>query len=393
MDYESNHLLTLLRCFVLGERPQPYEGDWEKLAQLAATHSIIGILGYMTMTYPDICAPSARPMLRGACMNTLTMQAKRAAAMGRLITGMEGEGIDHLVFKGYVVRNYYPVPELRTFGDIDFLIRPADRERSDALMMAQDFVRETDWEPVYSYLKQAEYYEIHTDMMEVDVSQKADYKGYFGGVWEHAVQTGPHTYELTPEFHFLYLLTHIAKHISSSGAGIRMYLDIAFFLRRFGDGLDWGWVAGELEKLAFTGFANMVLTVVERYLRVESPLPLAAVEPQVLEDFMAFTMDGGVFGHVGRDQGLVELKKQSQGEENISRTKTMVTRLFPSADSIESRYTYLQGRHWLLPVAWVHRLARTREDWGSHAREAQSILNTDSEEVLRLRRVYRALGL
>ena len=30
-------------------------------------------------------------------------------------------------------------------------------------------------------------------------------------------------------------LTHIAKHISSSGAGIRMYMDIAVFIRHLGE--------------------------------------------------------------------------------------------------------------------------------------------------------------
>ena len=46
-------------------------------------------------------------------------------------------------------------------------------------MLSIGLARKHDWEPVYSYIRGVEYYEVHTDVMEVDVSDKADYKGYF----------------------------------------------------------------------------------------------------------------------------------------------------------------------------------------------------------------------
>lgn len=54
------------------------------------------------------------------------------------------------------------------------------------------------------------------------------------------------TPRFTPEFHFLYMLTHIAKHIHGSGAGLRMYLDLAAFIRHHGTGLDWPWIEAQL---------------------------------------------------------------------------------------------------------------------------------------------------
>lgn len=245
----------------------------------------------------------------------------------------------------------------------------------------------------YSYYKNPEYYEIHTDVMEVDVSDKADYKGYFQHIWEHAHRVDAHTYELSPEYHFLYLLTHIAKHISGSGAGIRMYMDIAVFIRHFGKELDWDYIQKELNFLCLVDFANMVLTIVRDYFGVESPVLLREIDAQVMEDFMGFTLAGGVFGHIGRDSGLISLKTQNRNEEEISRARTFFSRLFAPADALEKRYTYLKGRHWLLPVAWVHRLFKTRDKWEEHAKEAQSIMNTDTEEVLKLKRIYKEIGL
>lgn len=44
---------------------------------------------------------------------------------------------------------------------------------------------------------------------------------------------------LSREYHFCFLIYHIAKHLSSTGAGIRMFLDIAVFLRCYGKEFDW----------------------------------------------------------------------------------------------------------------------------------------------------------
>ena len=381
------------RFTIEGEKPDSLHGDWKELIRLADIHSVMGILGYMVISYPDRFDAKIVEFMRVQCLQTIAIFSRRSENMKQLIRQLNESGIDHLLFKGYMVKDYYPVPELRTFGDIDFLIRLEDRQKSDDLMIQRGFGRKTDWEPVYSYSKNTEYYEIHTDVMEVDVSDKADYKGYFRHIWEHAHLTEGHTWELAPEYHFLYLLAHIAKHISGSGAGIRMYMDIAAFIMYFGNELDWDYIQRELEILCFKDFANMVLTVVRECFGVESPISLHQIEDQVFEDFMEFTMAAGTFGYVGRDPGVIQLKKQDPSVQSVSRVQTLWARLFAPASELEKRYTYLRGRHWLLPAAWIHRLLRTRGKWRYHAKEAKSIMNADADKVLKLKRIYKEIGL
>lgn len=394
MEREYQYLLHLLGAYLREEEPQAWENvDWTKLVQLAQIHCVTGILGYMTMSWPICPDQQMKASLRSVCMNTIALFARRAALAEVFSQTLSRNGIDHIVMKGYVLREYYPVPELRTFGDIDIVIRPEDRAKSDALMRSAGFHPETDWEPVFGYTKDVEYYEIHTQIMEVNVSDKADYRDYFRDPWRYAEASADRRYQFRPEFHFLYLLTHIAKHVTGSGAGVRMYLDVAAFLRHFGASLDWDWIRQELEKLRFTEFANIVLLMVQEAFGVESPIPLQPVEEETLRSFLEFTMSGGVFGRVGRDSGTESLKKQSRGREKISRVGTVARRLFPSAKTIESRYTYLQDKPWLLPAAWVHRLVKTRDTWHQHTEEVQNILTADKEEVRKLQRLYEKLGL
>ena len=394
MEREYEYLLHLLGAYLREEEPQVREDiDWTKLVQLSQIHCVTGILGYMSMTWPICPDEQMKASLRSICLNTIALFARRAARADAFSNLLAEKGVDHILMKGYVLRNYYPIPELRTFGDIDIVIRPEDRQKCHQLMLDGGYQVETDWEPVYSYTKDCEYYELHSEIMEVDVSRKADYRTYFQGMWRYAKEAEPHKYEFTPEFHFLYMLTHIAKHVTGSGAGVRMYLDVAAFLHHFGKRLDWKFVRQELETLHFTTFANILLTMAQECFGVESPLPLTPVPPETMGAFLEFTMDGGVFGRNNRDSGTVSLKNESRDKEKVSRLGTVTKRLFPAAKTIESRYTYLQDRPWLLPVAWVHRLVKTRDTWHQHAEEAQNILSADKDEVQKINSLYKDIGL
>lgn len=390
--------LSVLRAFVQGSSPEKIgEEELKELMNLAHINSTCGLVGYVYITHPELAPPDTLTLLRKQCLHEITLYARRAEQMKLLAAELDKNGIECIFFKGFVVREYYPVPELRTFGDVDFVIRKEDRNKSDELMKSLGFEPRDSWEPVYSYLKGTEYYEIHTDVMEIDVSDKADYVEYFSHIWKYVrpaeVVRLPHAMEFTPEFHFIYLLTHIAKHISGSGAGVRMYLDIAFFIRHFGESVDWDWIAEELEKLCLADFANVALSAVERWFDVKSPLMLKPVPEELMDDFLEFTLSGGIYGYAGRDKSLVFLKQQDRNEEDVSKFKTLMYHAFPPANVMENRYTYLRKHRWLLPAAWVHRLAGSRKEWGRFADHTKNIINADEEDVLRLKRIYKELGL
>ena len=394
MAREYEYLLHLLGAFIREEEPEIWpDVDWEKLVSLAGIHNIAGILGYLAMNWPICLDEEMNIRLRGCCMKTLMRYADRGAMADNFSRKLAEQEIDHILMKGYILRAFFPVPELRTFGDVDVVIRIEDRRRCDTLMREWGYQIKADWEPVYSYTKNREYYEIHSQLMEVDLSKKVKYREYFGDPWEHAVPIGAHCYQLEPEYHLLYMLIHIAKHITGSGAGIRMYLDVAAFIRHYGDGLDWAWFARELEKLALGDFANTVLTLVQECFGVTSPIALKPIGEGVLPELIRFTLAGGTFGQIGRDSGVLSMTAQSREDGVVSRAGTIVKRLFPSAASIQGRYTYLQKRPWLLPIAWVHRMVKTRDSWKGHTQEVQNILSADMEKVRERNQLYRKIGL
>lgn len=393
MEAEYKYLVHLLGAFLREEPPEVSETvDWQKLMQLARIHNVMGILGYMGNRYPICDDPKRKIQLRRMCVNSLALFARRNAFADSLAEELEKAGIDHIFMKGYVLRDFYPVPELRSFNDIDMVIRQSDRQHCDARMMELGFQRHTDWEPVYSYYRDEEYYEIHTEIMEIDVSKTGEQQAYFRKHWEYARPVREHSWRFAPEFHFLYLLTHIAKHVCGSGAGIRMYLDVAAFIRHYGDTIDWEWIRRELKGLNLSRFAGVAFSAVEDWFGIRCPVDFDRASEAVLEDFFLFTMEAGVFGHYQRDTAVTALKHEDSGDGS-SRIRQVLRETFPKAGTIESRYTYLQDKPWLLPAAWVHRLIKNKDKLTRRTRQMQQILEADSEEVRKMRDLMREIGL
>lgn len=390
---EDEVLLEILGSYVNNRAPKiPDAVDWEAMLALAERHTVTGILGHMVQKY-RLCGDSRiSQILRQAALSTTVRFARREALRRELTCAWNRAGIRHVLMKGAVVREYYPVPELRTFGDVDVVIHPEDREKCHALMGELGFEAKVDWEPVYSYTRPPELYEVHTQLLEVDLNDRVDYRGFFSRMWEFTRPREDGALEFTPEFHFLYMIAHIAKHIRGAGAGARMYLDLAVCVQRFRDTIDWAWIRGELQKLELLRFASVALAAVERWFGVRCPMETEKVEDEVLEDFRTFTMEAGLYGKDGRDGSVSTLKREKSAGRG-TRLRLVLGQVFPPVEELKARYTYLETKPWMLPVAWGHRVAVNRTKIFRRGREAGRLLSADEGEIRRLREICTRIGL
>ena len=388
-------ILSILRAFLNDQIKNviPVDLNWDKINRIAEINSITGIVGYvLQQSSSQGIPPEIRKKYEEDFLSTITITTMRDEDMKALIDLLNENGIDHLLFKGYIVKDLYTAPELRTYGDIDFAIRREDRKKCNALMCENGYRLLDDWEPVYSYEKNNENYEIHTELLDSNLNNNYDYQAYFRDFWKHTECANQRSYTLNPEYHLLYLLMHIAKHVYGSGAGIRMYLDIAFYLRAYRDQFDWRHFQQEVHTLKLDRFVNTVFTAVEKWFEIESPIPLKAVDEELMDEFLTFTINGGVFGYEGKAAELSQVRRNSK-DGTVKRGGTLLKRAFPSADTIKSRYTYLDGKPWLLPVAWIHRFFKKKGSPAEYLEESKRILKTNKEDVIELNNFYRKIGI
>lgn len=384
------NIFQILKSFIFDEVPDLDQvHNWDDIFYYSKIHSLVGTVGYVVTKY-KLCDDHAYAgKFEQAVIERFGYQYRRNKQMERLISVLNEKGIDHLLMKGYIVKDLYPVPELRSYGDIDFVIKKEDRERTDSLMKELNYESNEQWEPVYSYKKDTEYYEIHTEMLDSEINDGTQ-REYFRDFWTHAIKTDEHTYVLDKEYHFLYLIAHLAKHASRSGAGLRMYLDIALYIKEYRKTLNWDYVLGQLDVLNLKQFFYTVCNACDDWFAVEPPCHIEPIDTEVLEQFTEMTMRGGTFGYYDSNDAIAALKESHVRD---SKFKTIAEQIFPPAGEIESRYKYLQKHKWLLPVAWVDRVIRNRKLITKRINTAKDILELDNKEINKVLDLNKKIGL
>lgn len=394
MDSENRTIIEILKSFIHKTAPQvPQDTNWDDVVYLAAINSVLGIVSYMIHRYQLEEEEEILEACKTCYEREYRLNRWKIKKLNELVSGLQDADIDHVLFKGAVVRDYYPIPEFRSFSDVDILIRKEDREKSRNLMKGLGFEESDAWEPVFTYKKDWEYYEIHTELLETDIPGKPGCRESFRNPWDHVTSMEGQSRQFTEEFHFRYLLTHLAKHLSGSGAGIRLYLDLAVFVMRFGKTMNWEQVKEDLREMDLLDFSCTVMTAVKTWFGVDSPLAVTDRPEEFLEEFAEYTLNGGTFGRDDKDPGMIRLSKEETQSGKMNRAVILVKRLFPPAKQIAARYTYLQRRPWLLPVGWIHRFIITWSSRDIHHQELKAIITADPEEARQWNKIRREAGL
>lgn len=393
MTKSIHDLAELLKGFVNDNRPDITEPvDWKRVFQLARSNSISGIVGYMIMKYELTDLDEINEIAIAECTNTVGMTTRRIMQANRLIKVFQERSIDLLLTKGYVVRDYYPEPRLRTFGDIDFLVQTSDRDKVHKIMKEMGYTVKTDWEPVYSYKRDSEYYEVHTELMDLDFQETQNTVEYFKNAWEYAKQIDNNIYVLKPEYHLLYLTAHLAKHIITGGAGMRMYMDIALFIKNNPEVFDWTFVEEQVKTLKLNKYTDYLFSAVENWFDIKCP-PHNQCGDEILEHMLRITVMGGTFGKDHADPGVMKLKAMSRISGKDSKLSALINMVLPPASSLKKRYTYLEDKPWLLPAAWVHRIFVNRQKIGLETKIAKKVLHANMSDIEDRDSVISEIGL
>ncbi len=143
---------------------------------------------------------------------------------------------------------------------------------------------------------------------------------------------------------------------------------------------------GEIAQLGLLGFFVTVMNALKKWFYIV-PLDLPRTDEDILEQLAEYTLSADLFGHT-RDHSVAQ---RNAGE----RLKASLLRqtLFPPAEQIESRYTFLQGRRWLLPIAWGARILANGGRIGKRWDDLKKIAGAEQAEVEAYNKFMTKIGL
>ncbi|MCF0120647.1 MAG: nucleotidyltransferase family protein [Oscillospiraceae bacterium] len=365
MEREHELLLTILSDHINGRDTEVITGaDWDRINELALAHQVGGIVYHQ-----------CRAQLTGDAAAKLKTQyelstgcyLQRRLIIKRIEEAFTRESIGFITVKGLDVAECYPVPQLRTMGDCDIIVRTEDKEKAHAIFKELGFNDVEKGGNEWKYLMGNLEFELHDHLLYDNFVSGNALRDFAETYWDYTEETAPGSshFILNWNYHFVYLILHLMKHFFVSGIGLRQFLDLAAVINR--QELDFEWISEKLDELELLDFTKKCLGLCERWFGVELPLS-ERMDDEKFEELTQYVMKNGVFGFENseNDDNLVVYKIKSGGS-----LRAMLWAVFPPYDNLRvtEAYAFLDGRPWLLPAAWCYRFVRgVKNGKSSHGR-------------------------
>ncbi len=379
MEVQSENFIRIISSYIKGGIAQIENADWKKITSLAVDNNLSAIV-YHYIKDKNICDDAdVLNRLKKAFLGTLKFSAIQEIITKQLIGILNQNNIRHIVFKGYVLRNYYPHKEFRTMGDIDIIIDENNQNKVHKLLLSFGFAFDEmdSKKTVRNYVKNNICFEIHTKLVSKNLFEDIDYTDYFKDCFSHCENVENHTFELNREYHFIYLIVHMAKHFKNGGCGVRMILDIAVFADKLKDKLDWDYIREQLEYLKLYDFSKVIFLLCEKWFGTDIPLDKTQLNKDEICVIEEYILAGGIFGDVNKNLDAIRIG--SSGNSLTLRFINLLKIIFPSYKNMTKRYVWFEGTSkWLLPLGWI-KLWRLRVSTGENSfkRIGQALKSND----------------
>ncbi len=345
------YTIKLIRFVLNGDVPElPENIDFEKLFAFGKSHGVENML-YVGLRDLHIDVPEeTMQKFKTAYEMQIMVEATQALELEAISEAFEEAGIDHVPLKGSVIKYLYPMPDYRKSGDIDILIRPEDEAKTRPILEKCGYA--------YNYIFEeheahAEYekrpyliLEIHRTLMGHENRAYA----FSTQVWNYVTlhKNHMHCYILDANFLYVYLVSHIAKHLSEGGAGIKLIADLWLMKRK--TNLNQEKVSEFLRQAQLVDINNYLDVIIDKwFIGIDNNSTCI----QTLEKYI---FEGGSFGTVAQNVII----KASQRKNKVTfvlkyKMRNIFKDIFEPYSYMKQYYPVLIKQKYLLPIMWIYR--------------------------------------
>lgn len=337
--------------------------DWPAVFALAGYQKLLPILFEAVRKMPAAEENVALfAVTKQQVIGQVLNQTVRSAEFADLYRKLRAAGLYPIVVKGQLCSRLYPLKDHRISADDDLYISDAEFMACHRQLLANGLTTDTPVDELatadeVSYTKNGSplYIELHRHLFDSAEDAHDELNHFFTDLKPIEVDG---FLAMPPHEHLLYLLLHAYKHFVRSGIGLRQFCDIGLWAWEYHDEIDWQRLREQCESVHAATFAAAAFRIARDYLGIEFDLPAPWDGSIDVEPLLHDTLCGGVYG--SNDLTRLHSSTVTLNAVKASRTgeKSSVLRtVFPKREYLERRYPYLKKRPYLLPVAWVQRLA------------------------------------
>lgn len=404
MTPSTNYLLTTIKS-ILHNEPMPATNastsassnaiDYTEVYRMAVKSSVANLVAF------GICKDESVPAkVRDAFdkerLKIIMQQTRQNAVISDLkeILGKtERKGV---LLKGSIIKDLYPDHFMRSMSDIDVFMEEDDvRQLYDAFIERGYSTGVQGIGNHYEYEKNVAKVEFHPELVALDseYGQKVFAVMYPNAksvaeemeLWEHTVpyEGSDFLRQLTPDYHYMYVVMHALSHLMGSGTGIRSFIDIWVMNQHYGLSWDRAELNALLERFGLLRFEQYALALADRWFELDSEVQASAktidINEDALEALEVFVLDSGTYGNL--ENNLLKEMHHDTGAD--SRVRYLAHAFFRPLSMMKQHYPVLKKAPVLLPVMWVYRTVEIFLKRGDTARRKLKVVATADQEKAR----------
>lgn len=374
----ETQFLHIAKAAISGGDLPAEKADWPAIFTLANQQKLLPILFEAVRKMPAaeenaVLFAVTKQQVIGQVLN----QTVRSAEFSDLYHKLRSAGLHPIVVKGQLCSRLYPLKDHRISADDDLYISDAEFMACHEQLLANGLTTDTPADELasadeVSYTKKGSllYIELHRHLFDSSEDAHDDLNHFFADLDPVEIDG---FLAMPPHEHLLYLLLHAYKHFVRSGIGLRQFCDIGLWAREYHAEIDWQRLHEQCESVHAATFAAAAFRIARDYLGIDFDLPMPWDASIDVEPLLHDTLCGGVYG--SNDLTRLHSSTVTLNAVKASRTgaKSSVLRtVFPKREYLERRYPYLKKRPYLLPVAWVQRIAHYASEKQSGADNSAS---------------------
>ena len=309
---------------------------------------------------------------------------------------LEEEGIPTVILKGCASAHYYPHPEYRSLGDVDFYVEEEYRQRAREVLASNGYIevmanRHHDW----LYRKAGIAYELHFAFSGVPQGKEGEpFMRALAGIVQDRrwVQTKMGMIAIPSDFHHgLIILLHTASHLMSGGLGLRHLCDWAAFVNHFTDDEFQLMFREEFEALKVWRFAQVLTATCEKYLGIKKHSWTGDIDGSAVDKLMNEFLGSGDYSgdHDSRQSDLMA----SEGfSVRVGHRSSMGNLIAVLRNAVEYHWPRTRNNTILLILGMLYSAVRYLVRVLIGKREKLNLIEM-SKEAGKRRELYREFGL
>lgn len=255
--------------------------------------------------------------------------------------------IPYAVLKGVASAAYYPDPDRRQMGDVDFIVRPDDLERARKALEAEGYHGwDENHEHHICFQTDHGHWELHWRAPGIPDGNPAE--KYLDDIVEQAVE-----YDgcmIASHFHHgLVLLAHSAVHWINSGIGLRHLCDWAVFYPRFSDDEFRLMFEKALREAGLWKYACIITAVCIKYLGSPERQWAKGISDEYITQIMEDIQSSGDFGRKD-DERINQAKLMTDQASMTVKNSGMAGQLFKALSvKTQVQWPFFAKYRFLLP--------------------------------------------